>query len=157
MSKEKDVFRELMRVFVSASIYILMFLVAVFIFYQTITLFLFVFGSIYHHIQLFFDMNMDSISEASTLWIQLAGKVLNVVTFILVLVKSFKILVSYSKHHHIEIKDLVEISIIALLMEVVFNFGLHSLALNWLFSGLSVVLIILYAGFPYFHKTHRRK
>ena len=54
--------------------------------------------------------------------IMLTEEILSVVTIILVLVKSFKILVWYSKHQHIEIKDLVEIAIIALLMEVVFNF-----------------------------------
>jgi uncharacterized membrane protein (DUF373 family) len=38
------------------------------------------------------------------------------------LVKAFRILESYARYHHIEITDLVEIAIIALIMEVVFNF-----------------------------------
>ena len=68
--------------------------------------------------------------------IALTEEILSVVTIILVLVKSFKILVWYSKYHHIAIKDLVEIAIIALLMEVVFNFSIHSMAINWLFAVL---------------------
>jgi hypothetical protein len=39
MAKEQDFFREVMRMFVSVSIYMMMFLVAAFIFYMTVTLF----------------------------------------------------------------------------------------------------------------------
>jgi uncharacterized membrane protein (DUF373 family) len=150
MSKEKDFFRELLRVFVSGSIYILMWLVAVFIFYKTMVLFFFVFAAIIVHVQSFTHLSFEGISEASTMGIQLAEQILNIVTFILVLVKSFKILVEYSKHQHIAIKDLVEISIIALLMEVVFNFGIHSMEINILFAIFGAVLLIIYAAFPYF-------
>jgi len=150
MSKEKDFYRELMRVFVSGSMYILMFLLAVFIFYKTLVLFFFVFAAIFIHISSFSHFTFEGISQTSRLGIQLAEQILNIITFILVLVKSFKILVEYSKHQHIAIKDLVEISIIALLMEVVFNFGIHSMPVNILFSVLGCVLLIIYAGFPYF-------
>jgi uncharacterized membrane protein (DUF373 family) len=84
--------------------------------------------------------------------IALTEEILSVVTIILVLVKSFKILVEYSKHHHIQIKDLVEIAIIALLMEVVFNFGIHSMSVNWLFAIFGATLLVIYASFPYFRK-----
>lgn len=53
MPKEKEIFRELMRVFVSGSMYILMFVVAIFIFYKTIVLFFFVFAAIFVHISEF--------------------------------------------------------------------------------------------------------
>ena len=83
----------------------------------------------------------------------LTEEILSVITIILVLVKSFKILISYSKHHHIEIKPLVEIGIIALLMEVVFNFGAHSMEINWLFAVFGLGLLVIYAAFPYFRKA----
>ncbi len=150
MSQEKDLFREILRLFVSGSIYILMFLVVVFIFYKTLVLFFFVFAAIFVHISSFTHFTFEGISETSTLGIQLAEQILNIVTFILVLVKSYKILVEYSKHQHIAIKDLVEISIIALLMEVVFNFGIHTMSINILFAILGVALLMIYAGFPYF-------
>lgn len=68
------------------------------------------------------DISQAGIEQVGRTSIMLTEEILSVVTIILVLVKSFKILVWYSKHHHIAIKDLVEIAIIALIMEVVFNF-----------------------------------
>ena len=150
MSKEKDLYREIMRLFVSGSMYILMFIVAVFIFYKTIVLFFFVFAAIFVHISEFSHLSYEWLSKTSSLGIRLAEQVLNIITFILVLVKSFNILVEYSKHQHIAIKDLVEISIIALLMEVVFNFGIHSMPINILFAVFWIALLIIYAAVPYF-------
>ena len=155
MSKEKDVFRELMRLFVSGSIYILMCVVAVYIFYMTLFLWYKVVSAIIVHISHLWDISQQGLAEVWEMSIILTEEILSVVTIILVLVKSFKILVEYSKHHHIQIKDLVEIAIIALLMEVVFNFGIHSMAINWLFAVFGTGLLIVYAMFPYFRKkTH---
>lgn len=99
-----------------------MLIIASFIFYETIVLLVFVFSAITTHFGNMDPNNLESMRISGQTGIALAEQVLNIVTFILVLVKSFKILVSYSKNHHIAVKDLVEISIIALLMEVVFNF-----------------------------------
>lgn len=151
MAKEQDFFREVMRMFVSVSIYMMMFLVAAFIFYMTVTLFVEMISTIKVHMWYVGNASMEWIAQSSNIGIQLAEKFLNTVTFVLVLVKSFKILISYSKHHHISVKDLVEISIIWLLMEVVFNFWLHSMAVNWLFAVLAVFLVVIYAYFPMFH------
>ena len=151
MTKEQDFFRDVMRMFVSVSIYMMMFLVAAFIFYMTVTLFIEMISTIKVHMWYVGNASMEWIAQSSNIGIQLAEKFLNTVTFVLVLVKSFKILISYSKHHHISVKDLVEISIIWLLMEVVFNFWLHSMAVNWLFAVLAVFLVIIYAHFPMFH------
>ena len=100
-------------------------------------------------------MTQEALTHTGEMSIALTEEILSVVTIILVLVKSFKILVEYSKHHHIQIKDLVEIAIIALLMEVVFNFGIHSMPINYLFAAFGATLLIIYAAFPYFRKkTH---
>lgn len=154
MSKERDFYREILRLFVSGSMYILMFIVAIFIFYKTIVLFFFVWSAILLHIKEFDFLSYNGLKDSSALWIRLAEQVLNIVTFILVLVKSFKILVEYSKHQHIAIKDLVEISIIALLMEVVFNFWIHSMQINILFAIFWATLLVIYAWFPYFREDH---
>lgn len=159
MSKEKDFFRELMRLFVSGSIYILMFIVAAYIFYMTLFLCYKVVFAIIVHVSHLWDMSAKWIAEAWDMGIMLTEEILSVVTIILVLVKSFKILVEYSKHHHIQIRDLVEIAIIALLMEVVFNFWIHSMAINWLFAVFGATLLVIYAMFPYFRrdKLHKTK
>ncbi len=157
MSKEKDFFRELMRAFVSSSIYILMFIVASYIFYMTLFLCYKVISAVIIHTQNLWTITQEWLSQVGKMSISLTEEILSVVTIILVLVKSFKILISYSRNHHIAIKDLVEIAIIALLMEVVFNFSIHSMAVNWLFAVLWAVLLVIYAVFPCFHTQEYHK
>lgn len=152
MSKEKDIFRELSRITISWSIYTLMGLVSLYILYMTLFLVYKVLAVIYIHIWYLSDFSEAWLSRASQMSITLTEEILSVVTIILVLVKSFKILISYSKHHHIEIKPLVEIAIIALLMEVVFNFWAHSMQINWLFAVFGLWLLVIYATFPYFRR-----
>jgi len=141
-----------MRKVISGSIYTLMGLVSLYIMYMTLFLVYKVLFVIYIHVRYVSDMTEEWLSNASQMSITLTEEILSVVTIILVLVKSFKILISYSKHHHIEIKPLVEIAIIALLMEVVFNFWAHSMAINWLFAVFGLGLLIIYATLPYFRK-----
>ncbi len=157
MSKEKDFFRELMRLLVSSSIYILMWIVALYISYMTLFLCYKVVFSIFIHMSQLGDTTQAGLATVGKMSITLTEEILSVVTIILVLVKSFKILVWYSKHHHIAIKDLVEIAIIALIMEVVFNFWVHSLAINWLFAVFGIGLLIVYAMFPYFRRENHKK
>jgi len=59
MSKEKDFFRELMRVFVSGSIYILMFIIASYIFYMTFFLFYKVITAVIIHISHLGEMTQE--------------------------------------------------------------------------------------------------
>lgn len=152
MSKEQDLFREMMRLIISGSIYTLMFLVSLYVLYMTMFLVYKVFAVMIIHMWYLWDFTQSWLTIASQMSITLTEEVLSVVTIILVLVKAFKILISYSKHHHIEIKPLVEIAIIALLMEVVFNFWAHSMPINWLFAVFWLGLLIIYAAFPYFRK-----
>jgi hypothetical protein len=44
-------------------------------------------------------------------------------------------------------------------MEVVFNFWIHSMAINWLFAVFGATLLVIYAMFPYFRreKLHKSK
>lgn len=154
MGKHQETFRLFMKKFVSVCIYLLMILVATYILYKTCILGIYVIQLMAQELS---QIMQWSLSKEQYLQIKSGTEILNVVTFILVLVKSFKILKSYSIHHHIQIKDLVEVSIIALLMEVVFNFGIHDMKTNILFSVLGVVLLIIYATFPYFRRDYEKK
>lgn len=51
---------------------------------------------------------------------------LHFIAFTIVLVKAYKILMSYAKHQHVSIKYMVEISIIAAAVEIFFNAHAYS-------------------------------
>lgn len=138
--------------FISVSIYILMFLVAVFVFYKVLILIYSIAIAVWYELQMVSAWNMDFIHWKDWDGIHLIENFLSNITFILILVKAFKILEAYAKHHHMEITDLVEIAIIALIMEVVFNFTVHSIEINILFGFVWIALLIIYAHMPYFRK-----
>ena len=71
---------------------------------------------------------------------------LHAIAFTIVLVKAYRILISYVQTHHLNIKFLVEISIIAPAVEVVFNSQEYSVAMNALFVvfGLANLLVYVY-------------
>lgn len=138
--------------FISISIYLLMFLVALFVFYKVIILIYYIWFSVYWEIVSSVAGNLEFIDGKSWSGIFLIENFLSNITFILILVKAYRILESYAKHHHIEIVDLVEIAIIALIMEVVFNFSVHSLSINILFWVVGIALLVIYAALPYFRE-----
>jgi uncharacterized membrane protein (DUF373 family) len=138
--------------FISISIYLLMFLVALFVFYKVIILIYYIGFSVYWEIISSVAGDLEFIDGKSWSGIFLIENFLSNITFILILVKAYRILESYAKHHHIEIVDLVEIAIIALIMEVVFNFSVHSLSINILFWAVWVALLVIYASMPYFRE-----
>jgi uncharacterized membrane protein (DUF373 family) len=69
------------------------------------------------------------------------------IAIIIVMVKAFRILVSYLQDHHISIKYIVEISIIAPAVELIFAADKHVLWLNVIFAAFSVSTMIVYYGF----------
>jgi uncharacterized membrane protein (DUF373 family) len=132
-TKHKNFIFKYLSNFISISIYLLMFLLAIFIFNKVVILVLYIGIEVFKELNMAISGQLDFISGKSGEGIFLIENFLSNITFILILVKSFKILESYAKHHHMEITDLVEIAIIALIMEVVFNFGVHSIEINILF------------------------
>lgn len=148
--KYKKKYFKIISQFVSLSMYILMFLIAAFIFYKVGSLIYYLGINILHEIWLISQWQTDFMNGKSWVWIALIENFLSNFTFILILVKAYRILESYAKHYHIEIVDLVEIAIIALIMEVVFNFTVHSLEINILFAVVGIILLVIYAGMPYF-------
>lgn len=149
-NKHKNFLFKYLSQFISASIYLLMFLLVVFIFYKVIILVLYIWVEVYDELLMTLNGKLDFINWKSWDGIFLIENFLSNITFILVLVKAFKILESYAKNHHMEITDLVEIAIIALIMEVVFNFWVHSIEINILFWFVWISLLIIYAWMPYF-------
>ncbi|MCF7815515.1 MAG: hypothetical protein K9M10_02000 [Candidatus Pacebacteria bacterium] len=77
---------------------------------------------------------------------------LHTIAFTIVLVKAYKILVSYAETRHINIKFLVEIAIIAPTIEIIFNSRNYTLEVNALFATFAFANLVAYL---FFHKTFK--
>ena len=74
-------------------------------------------------------------------------KILHAIALTLVLVKAYRILIEYTKSHHINIKLLVEICIISSFIEVIFNYAGHSLWLSVMFGVFGLANLLIYMVF----------
>jgi uncharacterized membrane protein (DUF373 family) len=75
---------------------------------------------------------------------------LHTIAFTIVLVKAYKILIAYAQTRHINIKYLIEISIIAPIIEIIFNsrtYALEVIAVFGLFAFFNMV------AYLFFYKT----
>lgn len=72
---------------------------------------------------------------------------LHTIAFTIVLVKAYKILISYAQKRHVSIKYLVEIAIIAPTIEIVFNSQKYPIEFNILFAIFAFVNLIAYLHF----------
>lgn len=84
--------------------------------------------------------------ERSTLELEL----LHTIAFTIVLVKAYKILISYAETRHINIKFLAEIAIIAPTIELIFNARSYSFESNILFA---VFAFMNLAAYLFFYNT----
>lgn len=82
----------------------------------------------------------------------LEHELLHTIAFTIVLVKAYKILIAYAQTRHINLKFLVEISIIAPTIELVFNIRNYSIEVSILFAVIAFCNLIVYL---YFYKTLR--
>ncbi len=87
-----------------------------------------------------------SAPERTALELQL----LHTIAFTIVLVKAYKILVAYAQTRHVNIKYLIEISIVAPTIEIIFNSRNYVLEVNALFGIFAFCNLIAYL---YFYKT----
>jgi uncharacterized membrane protein (DUF373 family) len=78
------------------------------------------------------------------------NNLLHKIAFAIVLVKAYRILRSYAESHHVNIKYLVEIAIIAPVVEVVFNSNTYSFDMSMLFFLMALGNLIVYL---YFYDT----
>lgn len=72
---------------------------------------------------------------------------LHTIAFTIVLVKAYKILISYAQKRHVSIKYLVEISIIAPTIEIVFNSQKYPIEFNIFFGVFAFLNLIAYLHF----------
>jgi len=81
---------------------------------------------------------------------QLIFKTLNTdflhnIAILIVLMKAYRILVEYMRHHHIDLKYMVEITIIACVLELLFNFQHYTEDMRLVLLGLGVTFLGIYA------------
>lgn len=74
----------------------------------------------------------------------LNGEFLHNVAVLLILMKAYRILVEYMKHHHVDIKFMVEIAIIACVLELLFNFQNYTEDMRLVLLGISVSFLAVY-------------
>lgn len=69
---------------------------------------------------------------------------LSELAYAIVLIKAYTILRSYLKTHQLNIKFLIEIAIIASVIEVIFNWQAHTMLMNGIFSLFGMTNLLLY-------------
>lgn len=84
---------------------------------------------------------------------QLGYELLHAIAFTIVLVKAYKILVAFAEVHYFNLKFLIEIAIIAPIIELLFNSRQYSLEMNILFASFAFVTL---AAYLFFYKTIKR-
>lgn len=78
---------------------------------------------------------------------------LHTMAFTIVLVKAYKILITYAETRHINIKFMVEISIIGPTIELIFNSRNYPFEINVLFASFAFLNLIAYL---FFYKTLKK-
>lgn len=71
--------------------------------------------------------------------------ILHFVAYTIVLIKAYTILMSYARKHHINIKYLVEIAIIAPAVEILFNSSAYSIEVLYLLGAFGISNLLIYA------------
>ena len=79
-----------------------------------------------------------------------AERVLHVIALTIVFVKAYRTLLDYMHSHHVSVKYIVEISIIAPAIELIFAPENRSFEINALFAVFSIGMLVAYA---FFYKT----
>ena len=78
---------------------------------------------------------------------------LHTIAFTIVLVKAYKILIAYAETRHVNLKFLMEIAIIAPVVELIFNAHAYSFEVMALLALFAVAVLILYL---FFYKTVKK-
>lgn len=74
-------------------------------------------------------------------------RMLHAIALVLVFVKAYRLLVAYARHHHVSIRFVVEISIIAPAVEIIFNSQEYSLDMLILLGSYGVLNLFLFLMF----------
>jgi len=93
-----------------------------------------------------FNMFFLASDERQAVFNLLNAEFLHNVAVLLIIMKAYRILVEYMRFHHIDIKFMVEITIIACVLELLFNSSVYSIEMRYILAGLAVT----FAGFYVF-------
>ncbi len=94
----------------------------------------------FEHVMMGQYMDMDFMDEHSK-------RALHAIAEVLILIKAYRILMSYLKTHHISVEYIVEISIIASAIELLFAYDTHSFQTLLVFAGFGLSNLIIYLYF----------
>jgi len=67
------------------------------------------------------------------------------VAILLILMKAYRILVEYMRHHHIDIRYMIEIGIIACILELLFNSEKYTETMQWVLALMAVAFLVMYS------------
>ncbi|MDA8597003.1 phosphate-starvation-inducible PsiE family protein [Candidatus Pacebacteria bacterium] len=91
-----------------------------------------------------FEMFFLESKERQSLFNALNAEFLHNIAVLLILMKAYRILVEYMRFHHIDIKFMVEIAIIASVLELLFNFASYSIEMRYILVALAVFFLGIY-------------
>ena len=74
-------------------------------------------------------------------------EILYSITFVVIFVKSYRMLLMYMLRHHIPVQYIVEIAIIAPVIEIIFAPDNRPFSINILFAVLSIIMLLIYLIF----------
>ena len=139
--KRESIVAELMNYIVSGYVY---FVAATLVFYMVSSLVAGVYSVVINLLDISSSVKtMFSAPEIGHLEVEL----LHTIAFTIVLVKAYKILISYAQRRHVSIKYLVEIAIIAPTIEIVFNTHKYSIGSLSFFAIFAFVNLLAYLHF----------
>ena len=82
--------------------------------------------------------------ERQVIFNVLNAEFLHNIAVLLILMKAYRILVEYMRYQHIDIKFMVEIAIIACVLELLFNSASYSIEMRYILLGLGVTFLASY-------------
>ncbi|MFT5849441.1 MAG: uncharacterized membrane protein (DUF373 family) [Patiriisocius sp.] len=94
---------------------------------------------------LMFDTVFLEPAERQAIFNILNADFLHNIAVLLILMKAYRILVEYMKFHHIDIKFMVEIGIIACILELLFNFKQYTEDMQVVLAAMCVAFLAIYA------------
>lgn len=92
-----------------------------------------------------FDTIFLEPAERQTIFNALNVDFLHTIALLIVLMKAYRILVEYMRWYHVDIKYMMEIGIIASVLELMFNYQSYSPDMRYIFLGIAVSFAAIYA------------
>ncbi len=84
-------------------------------------------------------------AERQSIFNQINSDFLHNIAILIILMKAYRILVEYMRYHHIDIKFMVEITIVACILELLFNADTYSDHMQVVLAGVAVAFAAIYA------------